>query len=123
MKYQDELRLFADYLDYKEADGCLDWQGYKTYRQRQETIDAFNNYIEKKKQPKSSLDETLEKFFKRLDNQLASMETGLSCIEEDVDYLSGLMNDVKNEIAEIKGLTKKCKEVDGNEECISKCNR
>lgn len=111
MKYQDELRLFADYLDYKEADGCLDWQGYKTYRQRQETIDAtidaFNNYIEKKKQPKSSLDETLEKFFKRLDRQIESMETGLSCIEEDVDYMGALIKDIKNELGEIKVLRNK----------------
>lgn len=107
MKYQDELRLFADYLDYKEADGCLDWQDYKTYKERQEIIDAFNNYIEKKKQPKSSLDETLEKFFKRLDNQLESMETGLSCIEEDVDYMGALIKDIKNELGEIKVLRTK----------------
>lgn len=101
-----EIDLLADYIDYKTADGCLNWNGFKSVKQRPEIEKDFDVYVESKSK-KSSLDETLEKFFKRLDRQIESMESGLSCIEEDVDYLSGLINDIKNELGEIKVLRNK----------------
>lgn len=92
-----EIDLLAEYVDYKIADGCLDWQDYKTYKEKQEISKDFDAYVESKSK-KSSLDNLLS----RLDNQIESMETGLSCIKEDVEYLDSLIKDVKNEIKEIK---------------------
>lgn len=92
-----EIDLLAEYVDYKTANGCLDWNGFKSVKQRQEIIEDFDAYVESKSK-KSSLDNLLS----RLDNQIESMETGLSCIKEDVEYLDSLIKDVKNEIKEIK---------------------
>lgn len=94
-----EIDLLAEYVDYKIADGCLDWGGFKTLKQKQEISKDFDAYIEKQNQPKKS---SLDNLLSRLDNQIESMETSLSCIKEDVGYLDSLIKDVKNEIKEIK---------------------
>lgn len=95
----NEVDLLAEYVDYKIADGCLDWGKFKSAKQKQEISKDFDAYIEKQNQPKKS---SLDNLLSRLDNQIESMETSLGCIKEDVEYLDSLIKDVKNEIKEIK---------------------
>ena len=104
------LDLLAQYVDYRCADGCLDWDDFKSVKERQEIIDDFKNYIEKKKQNtvKEFDKYVLKKQFDKVIKKMESIESALDCIQEDIEYSRSLVKEARSIIKELK-------EDDGNE--------
>ena len=85
-----EIDLLAGYVDYKIADGCLNWVEFKTLKQKQNIVKEFDKYI--------LLKEHFEKMAKKLD----AIESALYCMTEDISYTRSLLKDVKEEMNEVK---------------------
>lgn len=95
----NEIDVLAEYVDYRTADGCLDWNEFKTLKHRQEISKDFDAYIEKQNQPKKS---SLEDLLLRFDKKLETLNLNLNELKEGVNELKEGVNEIKSEIKEIK---------------------